>query len=362
MSADEYKCQKFLSEEGTSVETCACSTELCNKNWADAGEQPDVPTDAPTEPAVKTVKCYSCDSNNGECDEDHTGTETDCPVEYGCNIMTNNDDLYTRGCSVTEEPGCTDDTLTHNCNCKTALCNKNWETAGAEKKMKCYFCDSHDGDCDETHPGTEKDCSVEEGCVIHTDVFEGKRLFDRGCSGELEAQGCNNEDNATTCLCLEPLCNFDWGTAGSTTASPDTTEAGPTIKCYKCDSTGRDCSEDAHGEETECPESKGCTIRKTTGKDGGNVMMRDCSTEKDALCDTIDNGEDGGTTQFCNCDTPLCNADWTSAGSTEVPPHTDKTTTDTQTAAPTAAPGAAMKMYPALSLALGVVVSMLANL
>ena len=38
------------------LETCACSTELCNKNWADAGEQPDVPTDAPTEPAVKNVK------------------------------------------------------------------------------------------------------------------------------------------------------------------------------------------------------------------------------------------------------------------------------------------------------------------
>ena len=33
-----------------------------------------------------------------------------------------------------------------------------------------------------------------------SDVFEGKRLFDRGCSGELEAQGCNNEDvsNHTT--------------------------------------------------------------------------------------------------------------------------------------------------------------------
>ena len=70
-------------------------------------------------------------------------------------FILDNDNLYTRGCSVTEEPGCTDDTvgdslysahpifiifdisqLTHNCNCKTALCNKNWETAGAEKKMK----------------------------------------------------------------------------------------------------------------------------------------------------------------------------------------------------------------------------------
>ena len=41
-----------------SVHTCSCATELCNKNWAEAGstEQPDGPTDAPTEPAVKTVK------------------------------------------------------------------------------------------------------------------------------------------------------------------------------------------------------------------------------------------------------------------------------------------------------------------
>ena len=38
------------------IKRCACSTELCNKNWADAGELPDGPTDAPTQPAVKTVK------------------------------------------------------------------------------------------------------------------------------------------------------------------------------------------------------------------------------------------------------------------------------------------------------------------
>ena len=99
-------------------------------------------------------------------------------------------------------------------------------------------------------------------------------------------------------------------------------------------------------------------------------MIRDCSSEKDALCDTIDEGEDGGvsirkllpdtnppdlqTTLFCNCATPLCNADWTSAGSTEVPPHTDKTTTHETQTTPTAAPGAAMKMSSALAVTFGV--------
>ena len=69
------------------------------------------------------------------------------------------------------------------------------------------------------------------------------------------------------------------------------------LQCYKCDSTRGDCSEEARGEETECPETTGCTIRKTTGKDGDDVMMRDCSTEKDALCDTIDNGDEGVSIQ-----------------------------------------------------------------
>ena len=40
-----------------------------------------------------------------------------------------------------------------------------------------------------------------------------------------------------TCICLEPLCNFDWSTAGSTTASSDTTEAGKTVKVGEEDLT-----------------------------------------------------------------------------------------------------------------------------
>jgi len=148
----------------------------------------------------------------------------------------------------------------------------------------------------------------------------------RGCSGEVEPKpGCDNQDDAITCFCMSNLCNFNWEDAGSTTSAgsdtTSTTPAGPTLHCYKCDSSLGDCSEEAHGEEVECPQAKGCTIKKTTGSDG-SVLMRDCSDEKDVLCDTIDNGEDQGTTQFCNCDSNLCNADWSSAGSTQSPPDT----------------------------------------
>ena len=127
------------------------------------------------------------------------------------------------------------------------------------------------------------------------------------------------------------------------------------MQCYKCDSTVGDCTEQSHGEEVECAKSEGCTIRKTSGTDG-EVMIRDCSTEKDALCDTIDDGEGGEvsinliqqntnpthlqTTQFCNCNTALCNADWSQAGST------------------TAAPGSATKISSAFAVALGVVGAM----
>ena len=70
-------------------------------------------------------------------------------------------------------------------------------------------------------------------------------------------------------------------------------------------------------------------------------MVRDCSSEEDVLCDTIENGGDVGgvsiipntlntnhptlqTTQFCNCNTALCNFDWSTAGSTQ---PTEATTT-----------------------------------
>jgi len=85
------------------------------------------------------------------------------------------------------------------------------------------------------------------------------------------------------------------------------------------------------GDEVDCPTSKGCTIRKTI-TDGEEGMMRGCSDEKDAVCDTVDNGDQGGTTKFCNCDTSLCNANWESAGSTTAtaPPETtqEQTTAD----------------------------------
>ena len=40
------------------VNFCKCPTELCNRNWVEAGstENPDGTTDKPTEPAVETIK------------------------------------------------------------------------------------------------------------------------------------------------------------------------------------------------------------------------------------------------------------------------------------------------------------------
>ena len=47
----------------------------------------------------------------------------------------------------------------------------------------------------------------------------------------------------------------------------------------------------SHGEEVECPGNKGCTIMKTRGLHG-DKLKRDCSTEEDVLCDTIEDGEE----------------------------------------------------------------------
>merc|ERR1712179_750464 len=367
---DKYQCET-MSPDGNTVNFCKCPTELCNRNWVEAGstENPDGTTDKPTEPAVETIKCFSCDSNNGDgtCDDEHSGTEIDCEKKRGCNIMTNKD-LYTRGCSVNMEASCSEEADTRSCDCLEPLCNRNWKDAGAEAKLKCYSCSSDAGDCDDDHAGTEIDCAVEAGCVISKDIAG---VYMRGCSGEVEpTPGCDNKDNATTCFCMSNLCNFNWENAGSTTAGSDTTittPAGPVLKCYKCESDAGDCSEEAHGEEVECPQNKGCTIRKTTDSNGV-TMMRDCSEEKDITCDTTDNGEGLGTTQFCNCDTSLCNADWSTAGSTQSPPdtthdhtHDHPTQEHTTPGGTTPAPGTAHTLCSSCLLSMVAIVALIFN-
>jgi len=296
--------------------------------------------------------------NEGKCTDDYPGASKLCEAGHGCMISletkVGHDDVLIRDCS--QEYGsnarydCTEidgeDATIRTCNCDTPLCNRNWEEAGytsssattdhptqpAGDTIKCYSCDSNKGECDESHYGEEKSCPKDDGCVLKKDLTDGTTSFFRDCSGVLEPEpgwsGCSNQDGVTTCICLSPLCNQDWSSAGSTTASSDTTTpAGPTIRCYRCDANKEECTEEVHGEEVECAEAGGCTIRKTIGKDG-DKLMRGCSAEKDVVCDTIDNGEDEGTTQFCNCDTSLCNADWTTAGSTQSPPPTKETTQD----------------------------------
>ena len=67
------------------------------------------------------------------------------------------------------------------------------------------------------------------------------------------------------------------------------------VKCYRCDSTQDDCTEDEHGEKVECAESNSCTISMST-LGNSTAMTRDCSGEVAAKCDTIEEGEDGKVT------------------------------------------------------------------
>jgi len=361
------------AEEGVILKKCTCSTELCNKNWVEAGstEQQTDTTKPPSDP----LKCFSCDSqSSGQCTDDFPGPSKLCEAGHGCMISLEtkegHDDVLIRDCSQEYGPeaqyDCTEidgeSATIRTCNCDTQLCNRNWDDAGYTPHptdaptqppgdtVKCYSCDSNTGECDDTHFGDEKSCPQEDGCVLKKDLTDGKTNFFRDCAGVLEPQpgwnGCSDQDGVVTCICHGPLCNQDWSSAGSTTASSDTTPSGPSIRCYRCDANTEKCSDEVRGEEVECPGSSGCTIRKTIGKDG-DMLKRDCSSEKDVLCDTIDNGEDEGTTQFCNCDTSLCNADWSTAGSTHSPPDTthDTHTTQGDTTITTPAPGAATTLH-----------------
>jgi len=290
--------------------------------------------DLNNEVTEEKMKCYSCDSTQDECDKEHAGETVECGVEFGCTINKDSK-LFTRGCSV-DAPGCSQDGDTRNCNCKTEFCNLNWTSAGAEETIKCYSCDTDDnnGKCDNEYAGEEMDCPWEDGCIISTDTHDGKTVFIRGCAVPDDEIKCIHEgvtgQDTTTCRCLGALCNLDWSSAGSTTANAETTHTTPDVpkmKCYQCDSLTGDCSEEAPGQEVDCPETFGCTISKTITSDGTEGLVRDCSSEKDILCDTIENGGDvGGTTQFCNCNTALCNFDWTSAGSTTSAAATTTTT------------------------------------
>merc|ERR1711936_1554416 len=118
--------------------------------------------------------------------------------------------------------------------------------------------------------------------------------FMRGCADIEDDQGCVNDDDAHTCRCMDPLCNEGWESAGSSTGTPNTTPQVPKIKCYKCDSTAaeQECTEDSYGTEVDCPDTFGCSISKTIAGDGSQGMMRDCSSEKDTICDTVDNPSD----------------------------------------------------------------------
>jgi len=305
--------------------TCRCMDPLCNAGWESAGSSTGTPS-------KDTIKCYSCDSSKGACDETTTGDEQiDCEAKFGCTIKEDKD-IFVRRCSISEDADCTMEGDTKTCNCQTELCNKDWTTAGAEEKMQCYSCDSNEGECDLEHIGSPMYCKKEAGCIINKDVSDGKTVFMRGCADIEDDQGCVNDDDAHTCRCMDELCNKGWESAGSSTGTPNTTPQVPKIKCYKCDSTAaeQECTEDSYGTEVDCPDTFGCTISKTIAGDGSQGMMRDCSSEKDTICDTVDNPSDvGGTTQFCNCNTELCNANWATAGSTSEP--TDGTTKSTTT-------------------------------
>merc|ERR1712236_155561 len=76
-----------------------------------------------------TMKCYECDSKAGPCTDDSYGTETDCDTSQGCSISLG-EGVLLRGCGDGTDFKCGTNMGLKFCNCKTNLCNKNWETAG----------------------------------------------------------------------------------------------------------------------------------------------------------------------------------------------------------------------------------------
>merc|ERR1711936_764697 len=43
------------------------------------------------DPREETIKCYSCDSTQGACDETTTGEQIDCEARLGCTIKEDKD-------------------------------------------------------------------------------------------------------------------------------------------------------------------------------------------------------------------------------------------------------------------------------
>merc|ERR1711910_68138 len=107
---------------------CNCGQEGCNKDWSQAAGPP--------------LQCYTCSSNEGQCDDRNTGTLVECPIEKrkGCFIswaLYGEAADYMRGCIEVTDPseyqckdiGSNGETL-HYCDCHGDGCNQNFATAG----------------------------------------------------------------------------------------------------------------------------------------------------------------------------------------------------------------------------------------
>jgi len=227
----------------------------------------------------------------------------------------------------------------HICECRGDLCNKNFQTADdggdhtdpPSDTIKCYQCDSNEDDCSTTNFGQQIDCPAVDGCLISYETNKlGPNTYLRDCAGE-EPRATGKEECQRTdtdnmelryCVCMTDLCNEDWQQAGSTTVQPEdttTSSSGDTIKCYTCNSHDPEstCTDTEHDEKTiDCPAKKGCRIARVDEPIRvGSEWVRDCSLEEKLGCQVYHN-EDGGVTESCSCGTELCNADWTTAGST----------------------------------------------
>lgn len=248
-SNEEDACSEE-AEEGGSTKICHCSHNLCNKNWIEAGwtEEPDNPTDSPTQPA-DTIKCYSCESNTEKCDEEEAGDIIDCPIKDGCVISkddANGQEGFMRGCSREPEPeaGCSHEEMATTCYCKTPMCNLDWDTAGSTTvksdtttqegpTVECYKCDFTNGECTEEELGEVVNCPANKGCTIRKIVStEGKGML-RDCSAEEDVlcDTLHNDDelgSVSFCNCDTALCNKDWKSAGSTESPETTPETEPT--------------------------------------------------------------------------------------------------------------------------------------
>merc|ERR1712215_10804 len=161
---------------------------------------------------------------------------------------------------------------------------------GGADTILCYGCNYwNDETCNDQELGDTMKCPG--GCLI---VQGPDGNAQRGCGSDLTPH-CEHGSEYSECQCNRDLCNENLHTAGA-----------DTVLCYHIEGRNADL---VHAPTMECLKDWGCFIGA-----GGPFGDRNCGDVGSTPHCKTEGGNQGPSSHYCWCDTPLCNENFDTAG------------------------------------------------